>query len=62
MLYCCQKRRKKIRAITLGTDELNKTAQMELFFQENLAIRRLYQAVDYLNNRFGLEVIRQAHH
>lgn len=47
----------KFRNITLGTTELDITTQTELFFQENPRLKRMYQAVDYLNNRFGLNTI-----
>ncbi|NGP87584.1 Y-family DNA polymerase [Fodinibius halophilus] len=57
MLFYCKKQGKKFRAIMLGTTELNMTTQMELFFQENPRLQRLHQAMDYLNNRFGLDTI-----
>jgi len=57
MLFYYKDRGKKFRAIMLGTTELNMTTQAELFFQENPRIRRMYRAIDYLNNRFGLETI-----
>ncbi|HEX6981327.1 MAG TPA: DNA polymerase IV [Balneolaceae bacterium] len=57
MLFYYKDRGKKFRSIILGTSELNLTTQTELFFQENPKIQRMYGAVDYLNNRFGLETI-----
>ncbi|WP_171032913.1 Y-family DNA polymerase [Fodinibius saliphilus] len=57
ILFYCKKRGKKFRAIILGTTELNMTTQMELFFQENPRLQRLHQAMDYLNNRFGLDTV-----
>jgi DNA polymerase-4 len=57
MLFYCQKQGKQFRAIMLGTTELNMTTQMELFFQENPRLRRMHQAMDYINNRFGLDTI-----
>lgn len=48
---------KRFRAIMLGTTELNMTTQFELFFQEDEKIQRLYQSMDYLNNRFGLDTV-----
>lgn len=57
MLFYCKDKGKKFRAIRLGTTELNITTQAELFFQENPKIKRMYQAMDYLNNRFGLDTI-----
>ncbi|HLR25065.1 MAG TPA: DNA polymerase IV [Fodinibius sp.] len=57
MLCYYKDRGKQFRAIILGTTELNMTTQTELFFRENPKIRRMYRAMDYLNNRFGLATI-----
>lgn len=57
MLFYCQEQGKKFRAIMLGTTELCMTTQMELFFRENPRLRRMHRAMDYINNRFGLETI-----
>lgn len=57
MLFYCKDQGKKFRAIMLGTTELNMTTQAELFFQENPKVQRMYQAMDYINNRFGLDTI-----
>jgi len=57
MLFYCKDQGKKFRVIMLGTTELNITSQAELFFQENPRVQRMYQAMDYLNNRFGLDTI-----
>jgi len=57
MLFYCQDQGKRFRAIMLGTTELHMTTQMELFFQENPKMQRIYQAMDYINNRFGLDSI-----
>lgn len=57
MLYYYKDRHRQFRAIMLGTTQLNMTTQTELFFQENPKIQRMYQAMDYLNNRFGLDTI-----
>jgi DNA polymerase-4 len=57
MLFYCQKQGKKFRAIMLGTTELCMTTQMELFFQENPRLQRMHQAMDYINNRFGMDTI-----
>lgn len=57
MLFYCQDQGKRFRAIMLGTTELHMTTQMELFFQENPRMQRIYQAMDYINNRFGLDTI-----
>jgi len=45
------------RSVGLSTTELHFTTQTELFFQENPNIRRMYRALDYLNNRFGWNTI-----
>jgi len=57
MLRFYKDRGKRFRAIRLGTTKLNMTTQTELFFRENPEQRRMYQAMDYLNNRFGLDTI-----
>ncbi len=57
MLRYCRDRGKRFRAIMLGTTELNMTTQMELFFRENPDIQRMYRAMDYLNNRFGMDTV-----
>src|SRR5699024_1939702 len=49
MLFYCKEQGQKFRSVRLGTTELNKTSQMELFFQENPEIQRMHQAMDYLN-------------
>jgi DNA polymerase-4 len=58
MLHYYKDQGKQFRAIILGTTELNVTTQAELFFQENENIRRMYRAIDYINNRFGLDTIK----
>jgi len=57
MLLYCRRQGKQFRAIMLGTTELNMTTQMELFFQENPRLQRMHQAMDYINNRFGIDTI-----
>ncbi len=57
MLRYFKKQGKQFRAVRLGTTELNITAQTELFFQEQTKTKRRYQAIDYLNNRFGLDTV-----
>lgn len=57
MLFYQKDRGKRFRSIILGTTELNMTTQAELFFQENPKIKRIYQAMDYLNNRFGMDTV-----
>lgn len=57
LLFYCKDRGKRFRAIMLGTTKLNMTTQTELFFRENPRIQRMYGAIDYINNRFGLETI-----
>lgn len=57
LLFYCRDQGKQFRAIMLGTTELNMTTQAELFFEENTKMRRMYQAMDYINNRFGLDTI-----
>ncbi len=57
MLEYTRDQGKRFRAIMLGTTELNMSTQFELFFQEDEKIQRLYQSIDYLNNRFGLDTV-----
>lgn len=57
MLFHYKKYGRTFRAIMLSTGELNMTTQTELFFQEDPKLRRMYQAIDYLNNRFGLDTV-----
>ena len=58
LFYFQQQQGRRFRAIMLGTTELNMTTQAELFFQEHPKVQRMYQAMDYLNNRFGLETVQ----
>lgn len=57
LLYACKRRGKRFRSIILGTTELHMTNQTELFFQENPKLQRMHQAMDYINNRFGMDTI-----
>ncbi|MCC5927080.1 MAG: DNA polymerase IV [Bacteroidetes bacterium] len=50
----------KIRGIGLHTIELNEGNQTDLFFREDEKIAGLYQAIDHINNRFGLDTILPA--
>jgi DNA polymerase-4 len=50
----------KIRGIGLHTIELTQGNQTELFFREDEKIAGLYQAIDHINNRFGLDTILPA--
>jgi DNA polymerase-4 len=47
----------KIRGIGLHTIELTEGNQLELFFREDEKIAGLYQAIDHINNRYGLDTI-----
>lgn len=50
----------KIRGIGLHTIALTEGNQTDLFFREDEKIAGLYQAIDHINNRFGLETILPA--
>jgi len=50
----------KIRGIGLHTIELTEGNQTDLFFREDEKIAGLYQAIDHINNRFGLDTILPA--
>lgn len=52
-----KKRGETFRSIGLSTVELNMTDQGELFFSEGTETRRMYRAIDYLNNCFGWNTI-----
>jgi len=58
MLFYYKEKGRRFRAIMLGTTELNMTTQAELFFQEDAGMRRRCKAMDYLNNRFGIDTIK----
>ncbi len=49
-----------IRGFGLNTLELDASQQLELFFREGENQRNLCTAVDVLNNRFGIECVRNA--
>ncbi|MDR8390272.1 DNA polymerase IV [Aliifodinibius sp. S!AR15-10] len=57
MLFHYKKFGRTFRSIMLSTSDLNMTTQTELFFQEDSKMKRMYQAIDYLNNRFGLDTV-----
>ncbi|MDX1637522.1 MAG: DNA polymerase IV [Balneolaceae bacterium] len=57
ILFHYRKKGRKFRAIMLGTTELEMTTQAELFFREDPELQRMYRAMDYLNNRFGLDTV-----
>lgn len=57
MLFYYKNEGRTFRSIMLGTTELEMTTQADLFFRENPDMQRMYQAMDYLNNRFGLDTI-----
>jgi len=57
LLYACKRRGKQFRSIMLGTTELHMSKQTELFFEENPKLQRMHRAMDYLNNRFGMDTI-----
>lgn len=50
----------KIRGIGLHTIALTEGNQLDLFFREDEKIAGLYQAIDHINNRFGLDTILPA--
>ena len=50
----------KIRGIGLHTIALTEGMQLNLFFREDEKISGLYQAIDHINNKFGLETILPA--
>lgn len=50
----------RIRGIGLHTIDLGESGQLELFFREDEKLRRLYCAIDRINNRFGLDTVMQA--
>ncbi len=50
----------KIRGIGLHTIEMLRTDQMELFFQEDERIQRLWRAADCVNNTYGTNTLVQA--
>lgn len=50
----------KIRGIGLHTIALTEGNQLDLFFREDEKISGLYQAIDHINNRFGLDTILPA--
>jgi DNA polymerase-4 len=60
LLYKFLREGHKIRGIGLHTIELNEGNQTELFFREDEKIAGLYQAIDHINNRFGLDTILPA--
>lgn len=57
MLRYFRERGETFRSIGLSTVELNMTGQGELFFRESTEMRRMYQAIDYLNNCFGWNTV-----
>ncbi|MFH5883821.1 Y-family DNA polymerase [Halalkalibaculum sp. DA3122] len=56
-LFHYRKFGRRFRSIMLSTTELDMTTQTELFFREETRLKRLYQAMDYLNNRFGPDTV-----
>lgn len=49
-----------IRGVGLHTVKMSSSLQQELFFSEDEHGRRLYQGIDIINNRFGLESVKMA--
>jgi len=54
------KKGEKFRGVGLHTIEMAHTDQIELFFQEDLAMRKLYLAMDLVNNTYGKNTIDHA--
>lgn len=51
---------KRFRGVGLHTIEMAHTDQIELFFQEDQAMRQLYRAVDLVNNVYGKNTVDHA--
>ncbi|MEX0929791.1 MAG: DNA polymerase IV [Balneolales bacterium] len=49
-----------IRGVGINTVKMSYSLQQELFFREDEHGRKLYDGIDIINNRFGLESVRMA--
>lgn len=60
LMKAALRRGERFRGVGIHTIEMTHSNQVELFFQENMDIRRLYQAVDLVNNTYGKNTIDRA--
>jgi hypothetical protein len=49
-----------IRNLVLGTQDMDKTSQMNLFFRDESEQTERYKAIDHINNRYGKGTIQSA--
>ncbi len=51
----------EIRNIIIGTKEIDKTDQLNLFFSEEARELERFKAIDQINNRYGKGTLTKAH-
>ena len=49
-----------VRNLILGTQDMDKTSQMNLFFRDEQEQTERYKAIDHINNRYGKGTIQSA--